>query len=85
MGERKLTTPELVEEIFRHLVNDPDSVSMVAVEGDYSTVIEVSVRGRDFGRALGRHGLHAEAIRKTFLRAIGGREKKRYVLEMIEG
>lgn len=37
----------------------------------------------DVGRVIGKNGVHADAIRRI-MHAIGGKKKKRYILEIIE-
>jgi predicted RNA-binding protein YlqC (UPF0109 family) len=74
---------ELVEEIVKALVDLPDEVVCSEVEGTHSCVIELVVAPGDVGKVIGRKGVHADAIRRL-VHAIGGKKKKRYVLEIIE-
>lgn len=74
----------LVERIVRALVDRPDSIRVVATEGQHATVLEVLADDPGvIGQAVGRHGIYAEAIR-TLLSAIGGKHRRRYILEDIE-
>jgi hypothetical protein len=74
---------ELVEEIVKALVDRPDEVVCTEVEGTHSCVLELKVARSDVGKVIGKKGVHADAIRRL-VHAIGGKQKKRFVLEIIE-
>jgi len=74
---------ELVEAIVKSLVDKPDEVEINEVEGAHSCVIELTVAREDVGKVIGKKGVHADAIRRI-VHAVGGKKKKRYVLEIIE-
>lgn len=74
---------ELVEEIVKALVDQPDEVVCTEIEGTQSCVIELKVAPSDVGKVIGKKGVHADAIRRI-VHAIGGKKKKRYVLEILE-
>ncbi len=74
---------ELIEEIVKALVDNPDEVRCTEVEGTHSCVLELHVAREDVGKVIGKKGVHADAIRRL-VHAIGGKKKKRYVLEIIE-
>jgi predicted RNA-binding protein YlqC (UPF0109 family) len=73
----------LIEEIVKALVDHPDQVVCTEVEGTHSCVIELKVAPEDVGKVIGKKGVHADALRRI-VHAIGGKKKKRYVLEIIE-
>ena len=73
----------LVEAIVRALVDHPDQVVVTEVEGTHSCVLELSVAPEDVGKVIGKKGIHADAIRRI-VHAVGGKNKKRYVLEILE-
>ncbi|MES2641563.1 MAG: KH domain-containing protein [Myxococcota bacterium] len=73
----------LVEAIVRAIVDHPDQVFLTEVEGTQSSVLELSVAPDDVGKVIGKKGIHADAIRRI-VHAIGGKTKKRYVLEILE-
>lgn len=75
---------ELVEEIVKALVDNPDEVRCTEVDGSHSCVLELYVAREDIGKVIGKKGVHADAIRRL-VHAIGGKKKKRFVLEIIEG
>jgi len=78
-----MDTRELIESLIKKLVDDPDAVIVRMVEGSTSVILEVEVAPGDVGKIIGKRGLMADAIRYV-LSGIGGKEKRRYVLEIIE-
>jgi len=74
----------LIESIVRALVDHPEAVSVHEIEGTHSCVLELSVAPDDVGKVIGKKGIHADAIRRI-VHAVGGKNKKRYVLEILEG
>ena len=83
-GPRELVSvKELVETIVKALVDHPDQVQCYEVEGTHSCVLELEVAKEDVGKVIGKRGIHADAIRRI-INAVGGKNKKRYVLEILE-
>jgi predicted RNA-binding protein YlqC (UPF0109 family) len=74
---------DLLEEIAKALVDNPEDVSVAEVEGEQTTVLELRVKNEDRGRVIGRQGRTARAIR-TLLGAAGMKVHKRFVLEILE-
>jgi predicted RNA-binding protein YlqC (UPF0109 family) len=74
---------ELIEEIVKALVDNPEQVHCSEVHGTHSCVLELTVAPEDVGKVIGKRGVHADAIRRL-VHAIGGKKKRRYVLEIIE-
>jgi predicted RNA-binding protein YlqC (UPF0109 family) len=74
---------DLLEEIAKALVDNPEDVSVTEVEGEQTTVLELRVRNEDLGKVIGRQGRTARAIR-TLLAAAGMKVQKRFVLEILE-
>ncbi|MEK6758929.1 MAG: KH domain-containing protein [Deltaproteobacteria bacterium] len=74
---------ELIEYIVKALVDQPDQVKVVEVEGEKTSVIEISVAKEDLGKIIGKQGRTARALR-TILTAASTKLKKRSVLEIIE-
>ena len=74
---------DLLEEIAKALVDNPEDVSVAEVEGEQTTVLELRVRNEDLGKVIGRQGRTARAIR-TLLAAAGMKVQKRFVLEILE-
>ncbi len=73
----------LVIAIVRALVDEPDEVVVTEIEGTQSCVLELRVARADVGKVIGRKGIHADALRRI-VHAIGGKNRKRYVLEILE-
>jgi len=74
---------ELVESMAKELVDNPDKVQVVEVEGEKTTVIELRVASEDLGKVIGRQGRTARAMR-TILSAAATKANKRAVLEILE-
>jgi predicted RNA-binding protein YlqC (UPF0109 family) len=74
---------ELVLEIARRLVDDPDAVSVEELERDGDVLLRLTVAEADRGKVIGRQGRIVRALR-TLVRAGGVREGKRYLLEIAE-
>ncbi len=74
---------ELVEMIAKALVDNPDQVSVIEIEGEQTSVIELKVAKEDLGKVIGKQGRTARAIR-TLLSAASTKLRKRCVLEIIE-
>ena len=74
---------QLIGDIVKSLVDQPDQVEIKEVIGDHAHVLELTVAKEDLGKVIGKGGAHASAIR-TLMSAASGKEKKRYILEIIE-
>jgi predicted RNA-binding protein YlqC (UPF0109 family) len=74
---------ELIEYIARALVDNPDQVRVSEIEGEKTSVIELSVAKDDLGKVIGKQGRTARAMR-TILSAASTKARKRAVLEIIE-
>ena len=74
---------ELIEQIAKALVDNPDQVSVHAIEGEQTTVLELRVAQTDLGKVIGKQGRTARSIR-TILSAAGMKLKKRFTLEILE-
>jgi predicted RNA-binding protein YlqC (UPF0109 family) len=64
-------------------VDAPDQVKVNEVEGEKTSVLELSVAKDDLGKVIGKQGRTARAIR-TILSAASTKIRKRSVLEIIE-
>ena len=74
---------ELIEQIAKALVDNPEQVSVRPIEGEQSTVFELRVAQSDLGKVIGKQGRTATSIR-TILNAAGMKLKKRFTLEILE-
>ena len=74
---------DLVEMIAKALVDQPEAVSVEESEGSHTCVIKLKVAKEDIGKVIGKKGTNANAIR-TILDAAGGKQNRRFVLEILE-
>ena len=74
---------ELIEMIAKALVDNPDQVTVNAIEGEQSTVLELKVAQTDLGKVIGKQGRTARSIR-TILGAAGMKLRRRFTLEILE-
>ena len=74
---------ELVEDIAKALVDIPEGVSVHAVEGEQTTVLELRVAPGDLGKVIGKQGRTARSIR-TIIGAAGMKLNRRFTLEILE-
>ena len=74
---------DLVEQIAKALVDNPDKVQVNAIDGEQSMVLELRVDQSDLGKVIGKQGRTARSVR-TILNAAGVKLKKRITLEILE-
>jgi hypothetical protein len=74
---------ELVREIARALVDEPEAVEVDSVERGDSTILELSVAPQDVGKVIGKQGRTARAVR-TVLGAVSVKLHRRYTLDILE-
>lgn len=74
---------DLIAEIVKALVDQPEEVSINEIRGSHTTVLELRVAKTDMGKVIGKQGRTAQAIR-TILSAAAGKIRKRYILEIVE-
>jgi predicted RNA-binding protein YlqC (UPF0109 family) len=74
---------ELLEELARRLVDEPDAVRVEQAEGDDGAlVLRLHVAEGDVGKVIGRQGRIARALR-TLVRAGGPQAGRRLQLEIV--
>ena len=74
---------DLITKIVQALVDQPEEVSVNEIGGGHTTMLEVRVAKTDMGKVIGKQGRTAQAIR-TLLSAASGKNRKRYILEIME-
>ena len=74
---------DLIKYIAQALVDNPEQVEVLEVEGSQTSVLELKVAKEDLGKVIGKQGRTARAMR-TILGAASAKIKKRTVLEIIE-
>ena len=73
---------ELVENITRALVKDPEAVSVTVVQKGRLEVYQIRVAPEDMGKVIGRKGRIANAIR-TVVKAGALRENKKVAVDIL--
>lgn len=74
---------ELVTYLAKCLVQEPERVTVTAVEDDDAVTLELRVAPDDIGRVIGKQGRIAKAIR-TVVKSAAGHEDKKYTVEIVE-
>ncbi len=74
---------QIIEDIAKSLVDNPDQVAVRLMEGGQATIFELSVHQSDLGKVIGKQGKTAQAMR-TLLTAAGMKLKRRFSLEIVE-
>ena len=75
---------EFVEFIAKHLVDSPENVVVEeTIVEDKKISLTLRVKREDVGKVIGKKGRTAIAIR-TLITAVGAKEGKRAVLEIID-
>ncbi|MBQ7264743.1 MAG: KH domain-containing protein [Firmicutes bacterium] len=73
---------ELLEVLAKHLVDDPQSVSVSEREDEDALILELTVAQEDVGKVIGKQGRIAKAIR-TFMKSAAGKENKKIVVKIM--
>lgn len=74
---------ELVLEIARALVDEPEAVEVQSVARDENTVLKLKVAPGDVGKVIGKQGRTARSVR-TILSAVSMKLHHRYTLDILE-
>ena len=64
-------------------MDEPDAVRVEREDSDDVIVLRLHVAKDDVGKVIGRQGRIARALRQV-VRAAGGRQRKRVVLEIVD-
>ena len=83
VGDPSELMKQLVQEIVKALVDQPESVSVEMIPDRDSTVIRLRVAHQDIGKVIGKQGRTARSIR-TLLGAAGMKLNRRFTLEILE-
>ncbi|HBF6112390.1 TPA: KH domain-containing protein [Clostridioides difficile] len=73
---------ELVVDIAKALVDNPDSVVVEEFEDNDGIVLKLTVAQEDMGKVIGKQGRIAKAIR-TVIRSVANRENIKVSLEIV--
>jgi uncharacterized protein len=74
---------DFLEFVARHLVDQPESVSISFEEKDDKVIFRLNVGEQDVGKVIGKKGRTAQAMR-TLLGAVAAKEGKRAILEIAD-
>ncbi|KUO60841.1 RNA-binding protein [bacterium BRH_c32] len=75
---------EFIEFIAKHLVDNPDSVTVEQTAPDEKTIeLTLKVGADDVGKVIGKQGKTAQAMR-TLLTAIAAKDGKRAILKILD-
>lgn len=74
---------ELLTYIAKHLVDNPDEVSVTEIENETDTVFEVRVAESDMGKIIGRQGRIVKEIR-ILMRSVAQRQGKSVSVEIMD-
>jgi predicted RNA-binding protein YlqC (UPF0109 family) len=78
-----ISVDELVREIARALVDEPEAVEVESVSRDENTVLKLRVAPQDVGKVIGKQGRTARSVR-TILGAVSMKLHHRYTLDILE-
>ena len=78
-----LAVDELVREIAKALVDEPDAVEVETVAREENTVLRLRVAPQDVGKVIGKQGRTARSMR-TILSAVSMKLHHRYTLDILE-
>jgi hypothetical protein len=78
-----MSTKDLIDYIAKVWVDHPDQVRVSEIQGERTSVIELSVAKEDLGKVIGKQGRTARAIR-VILGAASANFGKHSVLEILE-
>ncbi|HEX4321869.1 MAG TPA: KH domain-containing protein [Acidobacteriaceae bacterium] len=78
-----LSVDELVREIAKALVDEPNAVEVETVSRDENTVLRLRVAPNDVGKVIGKQGRTARSVR-TILGAVSMKVHHRYTLDILE-
>lgn len=73
---------ELLMQIIKHIVDNPDEVIVNEVQGERAIVLEIKVAPDDVGKVIGREGRIINALRQI-IKAAAGKRNKRVNIELI--
>ena len=74
---------ELVEDITKALVDNPDEVFVTEKQEEKATVVEVHVAESDMGKVIGKQGRIAKAIRSV-VKAAAAKEDRKVIVDIAD-
>lgn len=74
---------ELLAEVVKRLVDNPEQVSINEIQGATTLILELSVAKQDLGKVIGKRGKMIAAIR-TVMMAASAKTHRRIIVEVEE-
>lgn len=74
---------ELLTDIAKRLVRNPEQVSVVERQNGDTVVLELNVADEDMGKIIGRHGKIARAIR-SIMKVAASLEDKKVIVDIVD-
>ena len=74
---------EILTDIAKRLVRNPDAVRVVEKQNGDTTVLQLSVAPDDMGKVIGRHGKIARAIR-SIMKVAANLENKKVLVDIVD-
>ena len=74
---------DLLEELAKSLVDEPDAVEVEEFGEDDELVLELAVAEDDYGKIIGRGGRTANALR-TVVKASAARDSRRVLVDIVD-
>ena len=73
---------ELLTQIVKHIVDQPEEVIVQEVQAERAVILEVKVAADDVGKVIGREGRIINALRQI-VKASAGKSTKRFTIELL--
>ena len=74
---------EIVEDLIKRLVDEPDEVTVTESKGEQTTILEARVAKPDMGKVIGRKGKTVNALH-VIVGACGAKKKQRCIFRIID-
>ena len=74
---------ELLLYMAKHLVDDPEAVTVTEIDGEDGKVLELRVAEGDMGKVIGRQGRIAKEIR-TIIKTVAQRTGEKVTVEIAD-
>ncbi|MBW3663513.1 MAG: KH domain-containing protein [Actinobacteria bacterium] len=74
---------EVLEYVAKQLVDNPDDVEVVKVDGERNTVLELHVNDDDLGKVIGKRGRTAKALR-TLVKAAASLDGDNVTVDIVD-
>lgn len=74
---------EVLQYVAKQLVDHPDDVEVVKVDGERNTVLELHVNDDDLGKVIGKRGRTAKALR-TLVKAAASLDGDNVTVDIVD-